>query len=57
MYISLKTRRETLTNIKEKNKIKPGPIKPYYIDKFKYNSLATKKVRNQLSIKERVFAS
>ena len=35
----------------EKNKIKAGPLEPYYIDDKLYNQLATKKVRSQLSVK------
>jgi radical SAM superfamily enzyme YgiQ (UPF0313 family) len=36
-------------NLFEKNKIKPGPLKPYYIKDSVYKSLATRKVRTQLS--------
>jgi radical SAM superfamily enzyme YgiQ (UPF0313 family) len=36
----------------EKNKVKPGPLEPYYIDEELYRQLATKKVRSQLSEKE-----
>jgi len=36
----------------EKNKIKAGPLEPYYIDDSLYQNLATKKVRDQLSVKE-----
>ena len=36
-------------NLFEKNKIKHGPLEPYYIDEDVYKGLATYKVRNQLS--------
>ena len=36
----------------EKNKIKPGPAEPYYINEGIYRSLSTKQVRSQLSVKE-----
>jgi len=36
----------------EKNKVKPGPLKPYHIDEELYEKLATKKVRSQLSEKD-----
>ncbi len=36
-------------NLYEKNKIKPGPLEPYYIKESIYKSKATKKVRAQLS--------
>jgi len=34
----------------EKNKIKAGPLEPYYIDDTLYQGLATKKIRSQLSV-------
>ena len=43
---------EFVENLYEKNKVKPGPLKPYYVDESLYRDLATKKVRKQLSIKE-----
>ena len=43
---------EFVTNLYEKNKIKPGPPDPYYIEDSVYRALATKKVRAQLSVKE-----
>ena len=36
-------------NLFEKNKIKPGPLEPYYINDSIYQDLATRKVRAQLS--------
>ena len=36
-------------NLFEKNKIKPGPLEPYYIINSIYQELATHKVRSQLS--------
>ncbi len=41
---------EFVETLYEKNKIKPGPLKPYYIDNALYQGLATKKVRSQLSV-------
>ncbi len=43
---------EFVETLYEKNKVKPGPLEPYYIDHTSYKRLATKKVRSQLSIKE-----
>ena len=40
---------EFVENLFEKNKIKPVPLEPYYIDKSIYQELATLKVRSQLS--------
>ena len=40
---------EFVENLFEKNKIKPGPLEPYYIDNSIYQELATHKVRAQLS--------
>ena len=36
-------------NLYEENKIKPGPLEPYYIKESIYKAKATKKVREQLS--------
>jgi len=36
-------------NLFEKNKIKPGPLEPYYIKDSLYQDLATHRVRSQLS--------
>jgi radical SAM superfamily enzyme YgiQ (UPF0313 family) len=43
---------EFVENLYEKNKVKPGPAEPYYLNEKVYDSLATKRVRSQLSIKE-----
>jgi radical SAM superfamily enzyme YgiQ (UPF0313 family) len=40
---------EFVENLYEKNKIKPGPLKPYYLDDDVYKGLQTKKIRAQLS--------
>jgi len=43
---------EFIETLYEKNKIKPGPAEPYYINEGIYRSLSTKQVRSQLSVKE-----
>jgi len=43
---------EFVETLYEKNKVKPGPLKPYYIKDSVYQELATKKIRSQLSVKE-----
>ena len=43
---------EFVETLYEKNKVKPGPLEPYYIDESLYKQLATKKVRSQLSVKD-----
>ena len=43
---------EFVETLFEKNKVKPGPLKPYFIDDTLYEGLATKKIRSQLSVKE-----
>ena len=43
---------EFIETLYEKNKIKPGPAEPYYINEGVYRSLSTKQVRSQLSVKE-----
>ena len=40
---------EYVEELYEKNEIKPGPLKPYFINEGTYQNLSTRKVRGQLS--------
>jgi len=44
-------RTEYVENLYETNKIRPYPLKPYYIDDTSYKRLSTKRIREQLSAK------